>query len=181
MHTAIDDVTMSQIWCSILDAFDMQSCAKLIHNIIYLIAHVTFVQYLYYIYIYTGHQTLGKNASIMERVGWRGGEPRRTSAARTISSLRCWSLGRTVAILQWWHLAISFSIAWQRGRWLILIWSFYCVPIYIYIVSYFQLYETTEGRWCNMLDWQIVVTLDLNNYMSNQGQESPNESKIVMS
>lgn len=32
-----------------------------------------------------------------------------------------------------------------------------------------------------MLDWQIVVTLDLNNYMSNQGQESPNESKIVMS
>lgn len=56
-----------------------------------------------------------------------------------------------------------------------------CTYIYIYIVSYFQLYETTEGRWCNMLDWQIVVTLDLNNYMSNQGQESPNESKIVMS
>lgn len=57
----------------------------------------------------------------------------------------------------------------------------FTVYLYIYIVSYFQLYETTEGRWCNMLDWQIVVTLDLNNYMSNQGQESPNESKIVMS
>ena len=57
------------------------------------IIYVFFFIYIYIYLLYMRHQTLGKNASVMERGGWRGGEPRRTSAARTISSLRVLELG----------------------------------------------------------------------------------------